>query len=74
MPLTELKCKNAKPSDKIQKLSDEKGMYLMVNPSGGKTWQLKYRFEGKEKKLAIGSYPETSLKEARDKRDDARKH
>lgn len=73
MPLNELKCKNAKPSDKIQKLSDEKGMYLQVNPSGGKTWQLKYRFEGKEKKLAIGSYPETSLKEARDKRDDARK-
>lgn len=73
MPLNEIKCKNAKPSDKIQKLSDEKGMYLQVNPSGGKTWQLKYRFAGKEKKLAIGSYPETSLKEARDKRDDARK-
>jgi len=73
MPLNEIKCKTAKPTNKLQKLSDEKGLYLQISPAGGKHWKLKYRIDGKEKKLAIGSYPEISLKEARDKRDAARK-
>ena len=49
------------------------GMYLLVNPNGSKYFRLKYRFEGKEKTLALGVYPETSLKQARDKRETARK-
>lgn len=52
---------------------DEKGLLLQVEPSGGRLWRLKYRFAGKEKKLALGAYPETGLKEARDKRDEARR-
>ena len=73
MPLNDIKCKNIKPTDKTFKVSDEKGLYLEVNTNGAKYWRLKYRFAGKEKKLALGVYPEISLKEAREKRDDARK-
>ncbi len=73
MPLNDIKCKSIKPKDKIFKVSDEKGLYLEVNPNGSKYWRLKYRFDGKEKRLAFGVYPEVSLKEARDKADEARK-
>lgn len=73
MPLNDVKCKNIKPTEKIFKVSDEKGLYLEINPNGSKYWRLKYRFAGKEKRLALGVYPEISLKEAREKRDDARK-
>ncbi|MDP2393247.1 MAG: Arm DNA-binding domain-containing protein [Methylococcaceae bacterium] len=54
------------------KLADDKGLFLLVNPNGSKYFRLKYRFDGKEKMLALGVYPETSLKQARDKRSDAR--
>jgi len=73
MPLNDIKCKNIKPTDKTFKISDEKGLYLEVNPNGSRYWRFKYRFDGKEKRLAFGVYPEVSLKEAREKRDDARK-
>lgn len=75
MPLTDPKCKNAKPKDKPYKLSisDEKGMFLLVNPNGSKYFRFKYRFDGKQKTLALGVYPEVSLKKARDERDKARK-
>jgi integrase len=73
MPLTVLDIKQAKPADKPYRLYDEKGMYLEVSPSGGKLFRLKYRVGGKEKRLALGGYPDTSLAEARDKRDEARK-
>ena len=73
MPLTATKAKNAKAKNKDYKLSDEKGMFLLVRTNGRKYWRLKYRFGGKYKTLAIGVFPEVSLKEARDKRDDARK-
>jgi hypothetical protein len=73
MPLTDIIVKNAKPKEKQYKLSDEKGMRLLVHPNGSRYWQLKYRFGGKEKLLSLGVYPEVSLKEARDKRDAARK-
>ena len=59
---------NAKPRDKNYRLYDEKGLYLEVTKSGGMLWRLKYRFGGKEKRLAIGSYPERSLKVAREAR------
>ena len=73
MPLTDIKAKKAKATGKPIKLSDGGGMYLMVTPRGGKCWRLKYRVEGREKLLAIGTYPEVSLAEARERRDAARK-
>ncbi|CNG57028.1 tyrosine-type recombinase/integrase [Yersinia similis] len=73
MPLTDIKVKTAKPIDKAYKLTDGGGMYLLVKPNGSKYWRLKYRFVGKEKMLSIGVYPDVSLADARQKRDDARK-
>lgn len=73
MPLTEIKLKNLKPKDKQYKISDEKGLRAVIYPHGGKYWQLKYRYGGKEKSFSIGVYPEISLKEARIKAEDARK-
>lgn len=73
MPLTEIAVRNAKPKDKPYRLADEKGMYLEVHANGRKYWRQKYRIEGKEKRLALGVYPEVSLADARRKRDEARK-
>src|SRR5208282_1175761 len=73
MPLSELKIRNAKPKEKFYKLSDSDGLYLHVTEKGGKLWRFRYRFEGKEKLLALGSYPEISLLDARQKRDEARR-
>ncbi|MGZ8227761.1 MAG: tyrosine-type recombinase/integrase, partial [Methylococcaceae bacterium] len=73
MPLSDTAIKNAKPADKPYKMQDEKGMYLLVNPNGSKYFRYNYRFSGKRKTLALGTYPVTSLKEARDKRDTAKK-
>ncbi len=72
MALSDAKIRASKPQEKAFRLTDEKGLYLEVTPSGGKLWRFKYRFGGKEKKLALGSYPEVSLSDARGKRDDAR--
>jgi integrase len=73
MPLTDIKVRAAKPKDKSYKLSDSGGLFLLISPVGSKYWRLKYRFQGKEKLLAIGVYPEISLAEAREKRDQAKK-
>ena len=73
MSLTDTAAKNAKPKEKPYKLTDEKGMYLEVMPTGSRYWRLKFRYLGKEKRLALGVYPDVSLKQARDKRDEARK-
>ena len=73
MALSELKIKAAKPMDKPYKLADEKGMYLQVQPTGGKLWRMNYRFDGKRKTLAIGIYPDVTLAAARAKRDEARR-
>ena len=72
MKLTYTQIKNAKPVEKPKKLSDGKGLYLEVMPNGSKYWRLKYRIHGYEKRLAIGVYPEISLKEARNATDKAR--
>ena len=71
--LSDAACRNAKPSEKQRKLTDDKGLYLLVLPSGGKSWRYAYRFEGKQKALALGQYTAVSLVAARGKRDDARK-
>lgn len=73
MPLSVTAIRNAKPGDKARKMFDGGGLYLEVAPSGGKWWRLKYRFDGKEKRLSLGVYPDVSLKDARDRRDEARK-
>lgn len=73
MPLTDVTVRNAKPGTTTRKLYDERGLYLEVSPKGGKWWRLKYRFNGKEKRLSLGVYPDVTLKAARDHRDDARK-
>ena len=73
MALTDTTIRNAKPGDKPAKLFDERGLFLLVTPTGGKWWRLKYRHEGKEKLLSLGTYPDVSLKDARERRDSARK-
>lgn len=73
MPLSDAAIRAAKPQDKQYKLHDDGGLFLLIAPSGGKWWRLKYRFEGKEKQLSLGVYPDTGLREAREKRDAARK-
>lgn len=73
MALTDTAIRLAKSGDIDRKLAGEKGLYLLVTAAGSKLWRFKYRLNGKEKKLALGSYPEVSLKEARDRRDAARK-
>jgi len=73
MGLTDVKVRNAKPGEKQKKIFDSDGMYLLVTPNGGKYWRLKYRYGGKEKALALGTYPEVSLADARQRREDARK-
>jgi integrase len=73
MALTDSAIRNAKPSEKPRKLADEKGLFLLISPSGGKWWRLKYRFGGKENLLSLGTYPEVGLKDARERRDAARK-
>jgi integrase len=68
MPLSDTAIKNAKPtSSKPFKMPDGKGMYLLLHPNGSKYFRLDYRFEGKRKTLAIGVYPDTSLKQARER-------
>lgn len=73
MPLTDTAIRNAKPKDKPYKMQDEKGLYLLVNPNGSKYFRYNYRFSGLRKTLALGVYPDTALKDAREKRDTARK-
>jgi integrase len=81
MSLTDTAIRNAKPkitpsgsvTTKPYKMGDAGGLYLEVAPSGGKWWRFKYRFEGKEKRVSLGVYPDVSLKDARQRRDEARK-
>ena len=72
MPLSDPAIKKAKSEAKPYKLTDEKGLFLLVN-AAGKYWRLAYRFGGKQKTLALGVYPDVTLARAREKRDDARK-
>lgn len=73
MPLTDMAARKAAPRDKDYKLADSGGLYLFVTRAGSKSWRMKYRFGGKEKRLLFGPYPEVPLVQARERRDDARK-
>ena len=72
MALTDVAIRNAKPRAKPYKMGDAFGLFVLIQPSGGKLWRFKYRFDGREKKLAIGTYPVIGLAEARRRRDQAR--
>ena len=74
MALTDVSIRKAKAGPKPYKMGDSSGLFLLVQPSGGKLWRMKYRVDGREKKLAIGRYPEIGLAEARRRRDAAREH
>ena len=73
MPLTDAQIRSAKPDNKTLKLFDGGGLYLEVAPSGGKWWRLKYRFDGKENRISLGVYPVVGLKDARERREQAKK-
>lgn len=73
MPLNDVAIRATKPRPKPIKLSDERGLILLVQPSGGKPWRLKYRIAGKEKKLSLGRYPDVALRDARERGAEARK-
>ena len=73
MALTDAAIRKTRPTEKPCKLADGGGLYLLVNPSGSKWWRFKYRFGGKEKLLSLGTYPDTGLAAARERRDQARR-
>ncbi|MBS0421956.1 MAG: integrase arm-type DNA-binding domain-containing protein [Proteobacteria bacterium] len=71
--LTEMRVRGAKPAEKPYKLFDERGLFMLVTPAGGRLWRFRYWIGGVEKLLTLGTYPDVSLKRAREKRDDARR-
>lgn len=73
MPLTDLQLRTVRPAERPQRLFDGNGLYLEISPAGGKLWRLKYRYGGKEKRLALGKYPEVGLREARVRTEQARR-
>ncbi|SFU57788.1 tyrosine-type recombinase/integrase [Nitrosospira multiformis] len=73
MALTDTAIRNTKPADKPLKLTDERGLYLLLKSNGSRWWRFDYRYGGKRKTLSMGVYPDVSLKEARNRRDEARK-
>ena len=73
MTLTTTEVRNAKAAEKTRRLYDERGLYLEISPTGRKWWRFKYRFGGREKRLALGVYPDITLKDARERRDEARR-
>ena len=73
MALTELQIRKVCQTDKVTQYTDERGLYLEVHPNGSKLWRYKYRYTGKQKRLALGRYPDVGLAEARRRRDDARR-
>lgn len=66
MALTDIKLKSLKPRDRIYKVSDGEGLFIQVSPKGTKSWRIAYRFDGKQKTMSLGTYPETTLREARE--------
>jgi hypothetical protein len=71
--LTEIRIRAAKPKERAYKLFDERGLFMLITPSGGRLWRFRYRLGRVEKLLTLGAYPDVYLKRAREKREDARK-
>lgn len=74
MALSDVQIRSLKPADKLYKITDEKGLYLEVSPNGSKLWRYKYLYMGKNKRIALGRYPDVGLAEARRRRLEAREH
>lgn len=72
MSLSDIKVRSSKPREKVYKVSDFEGLFVLVKPNGSKLWQFKYRLHGKERLLSIGVYPDVSLAQARKMKDEAR--
>jgi integrase len=73
MPLTAVQVEKAKPRDKRYRMFDGRGLHLEVAPAGGKWWRFRYRFDGKARQISLGTFPDVTLKDARDRRDEARR-
>ena len=73
MALTDTRIRSLKPSERPYRKTDSGGLVLVIQPSGARLWRYRYRIAGKENMFAIGAYPEISLKEARERRDEARR-
>jgi hypothetical protein len=73
MPLTDTEIRKSKPTDKPYRLPDSKGLFLFITPAGGKLWRYKYRFEGMQKLMTLGQYPDVPLALARERHGEARK-
>lgn len=73
MPLTARSVENARPGPRLRRVLDSRGLFLEITPQGGKRWRLRYRFEGREKMISLGLWPDVSLKMARERRDEARR-
>ena len=71
--LTDTEIRKSKPAAEAYRLADGHGLFLWITPAGGKLWRWKYRFDGKEKLMALGKYPEISLADARGRHGEARK-
>jgi|TARA_R110002020_G_scaffold206440_6_gene411812 integrase len=71
--LKDMQIRNIRPTSKITQYTDDRGLYVEVHPNGSKLWRYKYRYMGKQKRLALGRYPDVGLAEARQRRDDARR-
>jgi hypothetical protein len=71
--LSEAKIRSARPRERAYKLYDERGLFLLVTPTGGRLWRLRYRIGNLEKLISLGAYPDVLLKRAREKRDEARR-
>lgn len=74
MAISDAAIRGVKPTDSRKKLSDGGGLQLWIERSGAKLWSLAYQFDGKQKRLALGAYPNVSLREARERRDDAKRN
>ena len=70
--LSDTKIRSLKPREKAYKVSDDRGLYLLVNPNGSRWWRFKYYFGGKERGISLGVYPDVPLKYAREQREEAR--
>jgi hypothetical protein len=73
MSITDTEIKRAKPEQKPYSMSDSGGLHLVISPAGGKLWRWKYRFEGKEKLMALGKYPQVPLAMARERHSEGRR-
>lgn len=71
--LSDLSIRRAQPGSTPKKISDGRGLHLLIRPNGSKLWQFRYRFEGKEKTASLGAYPDVSLSQARDRREELRR-